>query len=210
MIENNDLLEDLLKYFITDITTRYLCNSCQQTSASFSTRLKTFPIFMKRFNNNPRAACSITCTQRQSTSLQKCSFCDDIFTDQRILNIDSQLFHTLPKVIMSLLHDDIQTSDLFDHRIQLVDENQISYNYATESLLFVSKYSNCITVLRKDSTLKYVSFSENPYSTGVIIGESDIMNLYDTSSHILIFSTQVNMNFNNIFLRLHKINSFLD
>lgn len=197
-IKNNNALEQLREYFIADITTRYLCNNCQQTSASLSSRTKTIPLFMRRFGNSSRAACRITSDKEQAMSIHKCSFCDDTFLDSRILNIDSQVFHTLPKCIMSLFDDGIETSDLFDYRIQLTDENQNTYHYRTESLVFVSKYSNSITVLRKKSTLQYVVFRENPYSNEIIVDQSDIMDLYDTSSHVLIFSSQVYISFNNI------------
>ncbi len=190
-IETKNILEELCEYLIAEITTRYICNNCKQTSASLSTRTKHIPVFMKRFDESPRAAYQITSDKEQATSILKCSFCDDTFIDHRILTIGSQIFHAYPKCIMSLLDHEIKESDLFDYRIELIDENRIIHPYRTESLIFVSKYSNCITVLRKESSLQYLSFRENPYSNGVAINQSEIMDLYDTSSHVLIFSSQV-------------------
>ncbi len=36
LIETKNVLEELCGYFIADITTRYMCNHCQQTSPSLS------------------------------------------------------------------------------------------------------------------------------------------------------------------------------
>jgi hypothetical protein len=146
---------------------------------------------MKTYENTSRLAFPITSTSEKSIIAQRCSFCNSK-PGERILKIEMQTNNICPKVIISILNSDIEISNLFDYEMQLTDAENDRYQYRTKSLLFISKYSNNITVLRRDDDLRYIAYRENPYSQGTFIDDSELMSLYDTASNVLIFLNQVN------------------
>ena len=197
MIETKNELQMLFQHFIADITNYYTCDQCQQTSQSLSSRKKQIYLFMKSSKNTFRTACAITAYGNQLEPSSKCAACQKTSFDQ-ILNIESQVFHKCPEFIISLLDEDIQKENLFDYAVQMNDEKKNEHRYHTESLIFISKYSNSITVVRRESNIQYLAFHENPYSNGQLIDEPNLTDLYYTSSNVLIFLRKASVSFPTI------------
>ena len=189
-IETTNELRELHQRLFANITTFFHCGHCHQIPDSLSSPINKIFVYMKACDSTSRLAFPIMSGTEIVNTEQQCSFCNYKPSD-RILKIEMQICDTCPKVAMSILDSDIDTSNLFDYEMHLIDAKNNKYQYRTKSLLFISKYSNNITLLRRDNGSRYVAHGENPYSRGIFIGDSEVMNLYHTASNVLIFSNQV-------------------
>lgn len=79
---------------------------------------------------------------------------------------------------------------IFDSELDLINVQNTNYSYRAASVLLISRYSDIITVIKKESS-DYIQYIGNTYSEPIVLSYSKMADLFDTSGTILIFYYQV-------------------
>ena len=83
-----------------------------------------------------------------------------------------------------------RVKDLFDSSIKLTDENNVLHMYKPTAILLISRYSDAGVVIKREAS-GYVQFNDDHFLTSKALTASNMADLTDTCSHILVFYHQV-------------------
>ncbi|CAF3501805.1 unnamed protein product [Rotaria socialis] len=83
----------------------------------------------------------------------------------------------------------IRPKDLFEGDITLTDINNFQHSYTPTSCLMISRYSDTIIIVKKESN-KLLQYTGDAYSVAADLSYTKLNDILDTSSTILIFYRQ--------------------
>ncbi|CAF5228016.1 unnamed protein product, partial [Rotaria magnacalcarata] len=84
----------------------------------------------------------------------------------------------------------IRPKDIFEGDITLTDINNFQHAYTPTSCLMISRYSDTIIIVKKESN-KLLQYTGDAYSVAADLSYTKLNDILDTSSTFLIFYRQV-------------------
>ncbi|CAF3886303.1 unnamed protein product [Rotaria sordida] len=119
-----------------------------------------------------------------------CNSCNNS-TNNLEMDIHKQVFLKCPSCLITCINPKVENNPL-DNHICLRDMDDKEYNYGATALLCFSAYSDNVRLVKKKSN-KYVRLIGDTFSEETSLAFSNLLDIFDTSSSILLFHQQVNI-----------------
>ncbi|CAF1173380.1 unnamed protein product [Didymodactylos carnosus] len=178
--ENDQHYRQLLNLLTTNIITSFECPNCNSEMANLSSSNNGIPLF----ETTPDKIRATPVLKKPVLINNTCSSCSFTVVENNILKIHSQIFNSIPQLIICI--------------IQLLEEKtiqeQIEINgiyFKSMALLLKGKYKDTLTVVDVSSNLSYQLYEQNPYENGMACELDDILNYFDKISDIIGLYCQV-------------------
>ncbi|CAF3777950.1 unnamed protein product [Rotaria sordida] len=188
IIETNPQFHELNDKLNASIKFYFRCNFCGDTPDNLSSSDNQIFLFKQNMNNQLVGYPVVSNNMNQNNTNWICNNCNNS-TNNLEMDIHKQVFLKSPSCIITCIDPKVENNPL-DNHICLRDMDDKEYNYGATALLCFSAYSDNVGLVKKKSN-KYVQLIGDAFSEETLLTFSNLSDIFDTSSSILIFHHQV-------------------
>ncbi|CAF1368369.1 unnamed protein product, partial [Rotaria sordida] len=193
IIETNPQFHELNNKLNANIKSYFRCSFCGDTPDNLSSSDNQIFIFKQNMNNQLVGYPVLSNNMNQNNTSWICNSCNNS-TNNLEMDIHKQVFLKCPSCLITCINPKVENNPL-DNHICLRDMDDKEYNYGATALLCFSAYSDNVGLVKKKSN-KYVQLIGDAFSEETLLTFSNLSDIFDTSSSILIFHPQINQTTN--------------
>ncbi|CAM4846474.1 unnamed protein product, partial [Rotaria magnacalcarata] len=188
IIENDNKFGELNDLLRAEIKSFYSCYLCHDKHESLFILVKQIFIFKTNVNNDIVGFPIVTRADNQAYPQECCSNCNCSIKNVE-LPVHKQIFIKCPIYLIYYADRSIRPKDLFEGDTTLTDINNFQHSYTPTSCLMISRYSDTIIIVKKESN-KLLQYTGDAYSVAADLSYTKLNDILDTSRTIFIFYRQ--------------------